>query len=58
MGNDPSAFSGNATLTITGTGVPEPSTLWLLIVGLVAIVVSQPRSMKEAIRMLQPTTVG
>lgn len=50
-GNDPTAFQGNATLTITETGVPEPPTIWLLSVGLAAIAVSQRRSLRESNRM-------
>jgi hypothetical protein len=48
MGNDPSSFDADATLTITETGVPEPSTVWLFTAGLVAIAVSRRRKMKGA----------
>jgi hypothetical protein len=39
-----SAFDGDATLTISGTAVPEPSTAWLFEVGLVAVLVSRRRT--------------
>lgn len=51
IGVGPSDFSGNATLTITETGVPEPPVVWLLSVGLVALVVSQHRNLKARNRM-------
>ena len=38
-----SSFQGNATLTISETGVPEPSSAWLLAAGLVAILVYRRR---------------
>lgn len=44
--NGYAAFNGNATLTISGIAVPEPSTGWLLIVGLVGILVSRRRNPK------------
>lgn len=58
-GNDPTAFFGNAVLTITETSVPEPSTVWLLTVGLLAIVVSLRRNVKAGNRTLAVrSTVG
>jgi hypothetical protein len=38
-----SSFDGDATLTITETGVPEPSTAWLFAAGLLAILASPIR---------------
>lgn len=42
-----SDFQGNATLTITESGVPEPSSAWLFAAGLAAILVSRRRLMRS-----------
>ncbi|MGH8318303.1 MAG: PEP-CTERM sorting domain-containing protein [Steroidobacteraceae bacterium] len=42
-----SAFAGDATLTISEPGVPEPSTVSLFAVGLVAVLVSRRRNIKR-----------
>jgi hypothetical protein len=51
MGNDIipgfngyAAFNGDATLTISGTAVPEPSTAWLFAFGLVGVLVARRRN--------------
>jgi hypothetical protein len=46
--NGYAAFNGEATLTISGTAVPEPSTAWLFAFGLVAVLVARRRNCRDA----------